>query len=208
MVFVIAALFKIEKPTPQRLTGLFVGFIGISILILSQHGMGSTGHWSWLLLALLVPLTFAFEDLMMAAKMPADEDMVTLIGLSAGAAAIMLLPLVLLFDDFFPLALIPGKTELTVLLLALKTLIGMGLLAYLLTTAGAVFGSQAGYIKAFAGIIWSMLLLSESLSWVAWLSFGIILAGLALVESSPKDTAAPHSPKSTQAPLTPSGENV
>jgi len=181
-VFVIAALLGFEKPTPVRLLGLSLGFMGIVTLIVSQQGLAGTGSWIWLALALLVPLNFALEDLLMATRMPENADLITVVGLTALVATFLLMPLVLLFNDFFAISLSPGIIELTLVMLALKALIGMSLLAHLLNTAGAVFGSQVAYVKAFAGIVWSMVLLNESLSWVAWLSFAIILIGLLLVE--------------------------
>ncbi len=197
VVFIIAAIFGIERPTPKRLIGLSLGFVGIVSLIMTQQGLEGAGQWIWIVLALLVPLNFALEDLLMAAKMPEGVDLVAIVGLTALVAAILLLPLVVLLSDFFAISLVPGKLELTLLLLALKTLIGMSLLAQVIATAGAVFGSQAGYIKAFAGIVWSMLLLQESLPWVAWLSFGIILAGLILVESGKSEPLPDETPLST-----------
>ena len=187
-VFLIAALLGMEKPTPKRLLGLCLGFVGIVSLIVSQQGLAGSASWLWLALALLVPLNFALEDLLMAARMPKNADLITIVGLTALVATFLLMPLVLLFDDHFSISLSPGVLEFTLLMLALKALIGMSLLAHLLNTAGAVFGSQVAYVKAFAGIVWSMLLLNESLSWIAWLSFGIILVGLLLVENGEAET--------------------
>ena len=187
-VFLIAALLGMEKPTPIRLLGLCLGFVGIVSLIVSQQGLAGSASWLWLALALLVPLNFALEDLLMAARMPKNADLITIVGLTALVATFLLMPLVLLFDDHFSISLSPGVLEFTLLMLALKALIGMSLLAHLLNTAGAVFGSQVAYVKAFAGIVWSMLLLNESLSWIAWLSFGIILVGLLLVENGEAET--------------------
>ncbi len=98
-------------------------------------------------------------------------------------AALMLFPVTWLFQDFIELELNPGRFEILLLLLALKSLVGTYLYMKLMSSAGVIFGSQVGYFKAFAGIVWSMLLLDEALSLVAWLSFGIILMGLFLVES-------------------------
>ena len=151
IVFVIAALARVEPVSLKRLAGVAVGFVGIASLILT-HGDSALGGGSvWLVVALLVPLNFAFEDLLVAARMPPDIDIGTMIGLSMLVSASLLLGPAWLLGDLVPLTLTAGPFELLVLLLALKSLVGMALFVVLMTSAGAVFGSQVGYVKALAG---------------------------------------------------------
>lgn len=155
----------------------------MTLIVTSSNSSLGEGSWIWLIIALLIPLLFALEDLLIAGRMPEGEDMLGLVGLVAFVAALMLLPVTWLFQDFIELELNPGRFEILLLLLALKSLVSTYLYMKLMSSAGVIFGSQVGYFKAFAGIVWSMLLLDEALSLLAWLSFGIILMGLFLVES-------------------------
>jgi drug/metabolite transporter (DMT)-like permease len=52
---------------------------------------------------------------------------------------------------------------------------------YLMSVAGAVFGSQSAYVATAAGIGWSILLLDETLSAVTLGALALIFLGLALV---------------------------
>ena len=184
IVFAIASVLKLEPATPRRLAGLAIGFLGIVTLIVTSSNTNlGEGSWMWLIIALLIPLLFALEDLLIAGRMPENEDLLGLLGLVALVAALMLLPATWLFQDFIALDLNFDRFELLLVLLALKSIVGTYLYMKLMSTSGVIFGSQVGYVKAFAGIVWSILLLNEALPLVAWLSFGIILSGLFLVES-------------------------
>ena len=189
IVFAIAALLRIETPTIKRLSGLGLGFTGVVVLIWSGVGAESSNSWIWLMIALLIPLNYAGEDLLLAARMPADADLIGMVGLVSLVAAVLLLPLTYWFNDFVPLSFDLGFYELLIGLFGLRVVIGMTLFSALLLSAGAVFGSQVGYVKAFAGIVWSILLLHESLPLIAWLSFAVILLGLFMVESRQQENA-------------------
>ena len=201
IVFVIAALARVEPVSLKRLAGVATGFFGIVSLILTSGDSTLGGGSVWLVVALLVPLNFAFEDLLVAARMPSGVDVGAMVGLSMLVSALLLLVPAWLLGDLVPLTLAAGAFELIVLLLALKSLVGMVLFTVLMTSAGALFGSQLGYVKALSGIVWSMLVLNESMSPFAWLSFAIILCGLFLVESrkvaegdTPEDEVADDEP--------------
>ena len=210
IVFVITALTRVEPVSLKRLAGVAIGFLGVVSLILTDGDSTLGGGSVWLVVALLVPLNFAFEDLLVAARMPPDVDVGAMVGLCMLVSASLLLVPAWLLGDLVPLTLTAGPFELLVLLLALKSLVGMALFMVLMTSAGALFGSQVGYVKALAGIVWSMLVLDESLSPFTWLSFAIILCGLFLVESrkcagddTPEDEVAydePDAPSRTDRP--------
>ena len=203
IVFVIAALARVEPVSLKRLAGVATGFVGIVSLILASGDSTVDGGSIWFVVALLVPLNFALEDLLVAARMPPDVDVGAMAGSCMLVSALLLLGPAWLLGDLVPLTLAAGPFELLVLLLALKSLVGMALFTMLMTSAGALFGSQLGYVKALAGIVWSMVVLNESMSPLAWLSFAIILCGLFLVESRkvaeddvPEDRMADDEPDS------------
>ncbi|MDH3690554.1 MAG: response regulator [Gammaproteobacteria bacterium] len=187
IVFAFAAMMRMEHPKAKRLVGLGAGFVGIIIMIISSESFIGVGSWVWILLALIVPASYAMEDIIIAAKMPEDWDITAAVGLASLAASLMLLPISIVLDDFIPLSFRMGKLEVVVILLAIITIIGTVLMVRLITTAGAVFGSQSGYVLTFSGIAWSMLLLNETLPLIAWIALGIMMIGSILVE--PKEEA-------------------
>ncbi len=52
---------------------------------------------------------------------------------------------------------------------------------WMIARAGAVFASQVAYLVTGFGVLWSMLLLGETFSLLAWLAIGLMFVGLFLV---------------------------
>jgi drug/metabolite transporter (DMT)-like permease len=183
---------KIETPTAKRLLGLLAGFIGVVMIVLVSDQVGTVNSWLWVILALLIPAVYAIEDLVISAKMPENWDIIAAVGIVSLVAVVLLVPIAYLFNDLVGLNIRPGKLELLMVLLALETLVGTALMVYLLRVSGAVFGSQVGYVATFAGIAWSIMLLHETLSLLAWSALGIMLVGLLLVEPTPEIEVRPE----------------
>lgn len=187
MVFGFAAITKLEQATPRRLLGLSVGLAGVGLLIFARLDMSDTAQNYWLLFALLLPLLFAIEAIVLAGRRPVRLDPFASVGIMMALSALMLAPLALLRGDLFafgsglaslgPLVLLMGVVSASSILLAF----------HLIATAGAIFYSQSAYAMTLAGIVWGMLLLDEQLPVIAWLAFLAILIGMYLVEPKPSD---------------------
>ena len=61
------------------------------------------------------------------------------------------------------------------------------LLVYTIRTTGAVFASQAGYSMTAAGILWSVVLLDETMTIWVWAALACLISGLALVMPKQQD---------------------
>lgn len=199
IVFAFAAFMSIEAPKAKRLIGIGAGFIGVLMLIVSGETAFGVGNWVWVVIALIVPASYALEDIIVAARIPQDCDIVGAVGLSSLATAMLTLPIVIAFDDHVPLSLALGQLEIVITLLALVSIGGSLLLVQLITSAGAVFASQVGYVLTFAGIAWSILLLGESLPLIAWFALGVMVIGLILVEPKEEAEAVPQLPETDHA---------
>ena len=98
IVFLIAAAMKIEKPNLKRLVGMAIGLVGIIIIITSVESSAGPNPWLWALVALCVPLGYAFEDLMIAARKPEDADTLSVVAFSSLAGALFLLGCTFVFS--------------------------------------------------------------------------------------------------------------
>ena len=187
MVFAFAAAMKLEKASPRRLLGLLVGLGGVALVLVTRlEGSGTTGNF-WLAIALLLPLFFAIEGILVAAKRPEQIDIFAAVGVMMLLSAIMLTPIVIYSGSLMPLG--PGAVELSalVLLMGIAGAASLLLCFHLIAQAGAVFASQSAYAMTIAGIVWGMLLLNEELSAIAWGAVIMILIGLYLVEPDTSD---------------------
>jgi len=183
LVFALSALVSLEKANGKRLFGLFIGMVGVVVVMQSQAGEGAVDNAIfWIVLALSVPLCYAFEDLLIAARMPPDADIICLVGFSSVFGVLFLAPVVWYLDDAVALSELPIGAIAALTGISLTSLVATVLQTRLLSSAGAVFSSQVGYIITLAGIVWSMLLLGERPATALWIAVGIMFIGLVFVE--------------------------
>lgn len=187
MVFAFAAVTKMEKATPRRLFGLLVGLIGVSLVLFTRFDMADGAQNAWLLFAMLLPMLFAIEAIVLAGKRPEHVDLFASVGLMMGISTLLLLPWAYATGDLMALELRLGRLEILVALMGIVAASSLLLAFHLIAKAGAVFYSQSAYAMTIAGVVWGMLLLNEELSALAWVAFGIVVFGMYLVEPKARD---------------------
>lgn len=191
IVFLFAALMRTEVPSAKRFIGLGLGLAGIVVILLFGMPVNIVAHWIWVGLALLIPVTYAVEDIFLAERRPARIDAIALFGLVQVVSVIMLVPIGAASNDFVPLELLAGQTGIIVLLMAAASNLAMLLFMLLIKTTGAVFGSQTAYAGTAAGIAWSMLLLGEAVPMLTWGALALVFVGLLMVEPKQEAEAEP-----------------
>ncbi|MCY1126518.1 response regulator [Frigidibacter sp. RF13] len=187
MTFGFAAVTQMESASPRRLIGLLVGLVGVGMVLLTKSDLSSGGEGIWLVFAMLLPLLFAIESLVLAGKRPEHIDIFASVGLMMGISAALLLPFAYWNGDLMPLGPQIGRLELLVVFMGVVGSSSLLLAFHLIATAGAVFYSQSAYAMTIAGVVWGMLLLNEELSAFAWVAFGVIIIGMYLVEPKTKN---------------------
>ena len=141
----------------------------------------------WLLFAMMLPLLFAIEAIVLAGSRPKHIDTFASVGVMMGISALMLFPIAYMKGDLMPLGPQIGRLEILVVLMGVVGASSLLLAFQLIATAGAVFYSQSAYTMTIAGVVWGMLLLNEQLSSLAWVAFAIIAVGMYLVEPKASD---------------------
>ena len=190
-VFLFAALMRTERPSVKRFLGLGLGLAGIAVILLFGMPVDTTASWIWIGVALLIPVTYAAEDIFIAERRPAGIDTIALFGLVQGVSVIILIPIAAVSDGFVPPELLLGQTGLIVVVMAAAANLAMLLFMLLVTTTGAVFASQTAYASTAAGIGWSMLLLGESVPILTWGALALVIVGLVMVEPKQEAEAEP-----------------
>ncbi len=203
IVFVVAAALGLEAPNLKRFIGLSLGLASVLLVMLPGAGAIGGGNWLWILAALVVPLCYAVEGLMIAA-MPSSGD--NAIGTTTGivvASALIAMPMAIFSGSYIPVSDLISGYGWAFLLVAALSSSSMVLMVFAIRTTGAVFTSQVGYAITGAGIIWSIVLLNEQVTGWIFAAIACLLSGVTLV--MPKayreddDDLAP----STQRPATP-----
>jgi drug/metabolite transporter (DMT)-like permease/DNA-binding NarL/FixJ family response regulator len=195
-VFLFSALLGVEKPNTKRILGLATGLFGVLLVVWFGDSTAGSTQWLWALAALIIPATYAAEDLYISQRKPSELDVMGAYIIVCIIACAIHLPLVFYFNDFIPADMIIGKVGLLALLIAASTALSMICYVYLIASTGAVFAAQAAYITTIAGILWSMVLLGERLPTAVWFALGLIIVGLLLVEPKHEAEEEPPSPES------------
>jgi len=180
LVFVTAALLGLEAPNLRRFIGLCLGLGCVLFIIVPTEESGGSLSVFWVLAALLVPLCYAMEDLLIAAPKATLAPMALVFAVSV-IGAVIAMPVALASNSFIPADQLADATWIALIGISLASVLGSFLLIKTVRINGAVFASQGAYTIALAGIAWSVLLLDERMSvWVA-AAIACMVSGIVLV---------------------------
>lgn len=186
IVFVIAALLGMESPNLRRFIGLCLGLGCVLFLIMPAESVGSSVRVIWIIAALLVPLCYASEDLLLAAPREAFPPMAIVFAVSV-IGVLVTMPLAMISGNFVSASQLSVRTGAALATIAVASVLGTFLLIQTVRNNGAVFASQVAYTITLAGIVWSILLLDEQLSiWVV-AAGACMISGLVLVRPNHDD---------------------
>ncbi|MHA1599788.1 MAG: DMT family transporter, partial [Alphaproteobacteria bacterium] len=178
---VLAHVFtRDERLSPAKLAGVFVGFIGIVVLVgpgvLAGLGLEVLAQVAVAGAAVCYAISNVYTRVRGVVALPASVT-------SAGVllcAAVLSVPLSLLVDQ--PWNLVPTTESLFALLvLALVcTSLAYLILFHLITTTGATFVAFINYLVPVFGIAWGAIFLHETVHPSALAGLALILAGIAI----------------------------
>ncbi len=181
IVFVVAAVIGLEAPNLKRFIGLSLGLASVLLVMLPGSDAAGGGGWLWILAALLVPLYYGLEGLLIAAMPPSGDDA---IGTATGivvASALIIMPLTIFSGTFIPVNDVIDGYGWAFFLVAALSSATMVLLILAIRTTGAVFASQVGYATTAGGIVWSIILLDEQMTGWILAAIACLISGVALV---------------------------
>jgi len=182
IVFMIAAILRMEDASLRRVFGLALGLAGVATLIAARETIGGSYSWIWLIIAMLIPISWAVTDILIAAKGSKTElDPIAGLGVMYFLSAFLTLPLAFAQGQLFMIGPGSGWTFWLILFNAVNDAANYLVYVWLVAIAGAVFASQSSYVTTIAGIFWSMLLLGENLSGGALTALALILVGMLVV---------------------------
>lgn len=181
-VFVIASLLRMEEATWRRCLGLIIGLSGAVVLVAVRETAGGVNPWMWVLLAISIPVLWAFTDVLIAAREPKSTmNPIAALGVMYLLSAILTLPIAMAQGQFFMISPGLGAGFWLILLNALVDTANYIFYLLLIAVAGAVFASQTAYVTTLAGIFWSIALLGEQMTSATWFALALIFLGLLIV---------------------------
>ena len=183
--YVQSVLVRIDRVSLGRMAGIALGAAAMALLILPGGDSGTGSAVQWVLIALLIPVSFGFESVYVAIRRPAGADVLTLLAGMLLAGGLMIAPVVLITGSTVPLYPPWGTVEWATVGMVLCNLGSYALFLYLIGVAGPVFATQSSYFVTLFGILWGMLIFSERHPVWFWVALGLLFGGMALVKERP-----------------------
>ena len=179
--FPIAMLMGLEKKDFRRISGLFIGLLGVVILTAPEASFPDRHLLIFIPLALLAPFFYAIEGNYVDKYGTAGQDPIQTFTGASILGTFMILPVTIStgqwIDPFQPWP-IENYTHV-----ASSCCHAFAYCAYvwLVSRAGAVFTAQVAYFVTAWGVAWSILILGEETSRYLWLSVAFMFFGMFLV---------------------------
>ncbi len=176
----IAALIKVDLINPARVFGVLLGALAIFAVLLPDIHQTLGVAWQWLLLAALVPVSYAVHHNFAARCWPGDSDSYQVACGEAIVASLLLLAFSLFHWQWQDLESWNAGHG-AILAMALISLIDIYLYFELIRIKGPIFTSHANYFMVVSGVAWGMLIFAERPGALMWLSVILLMISLYLV---------------------------
>jgi len=188
MTYALSLVCGIDRFTAGRLFGLVLGLCAVGLLFVPVED-NTVRKTAWIVLTLLIPASYTLENIYVALRRPPACDEITLLAGMLLTSAAVLFPIVGLADAAVSISFPFGEVEWAMLAMIVVNVFSYAIFLYLISNAGPVFASQAGYTVMLCGVAWGIILFGEQHSYWVWGSFGLMLLGMAFVKQQPVVTA-------------------
>ncbi len=181
----IALALRTERVSPRRLSAVALGLLSVGMILVPQVEAPGFGMAPWILLALLVPLSYGIESIYIARHWPEGMTALQAVTGETVAAAILMVPLFALFGGTLPLSSGWTLAETAILIFVAAGVVESLIYFYLIKHTGGVFVNFGTFVSLFAGIGWGIVLFGESHSAVVWGAALLLMGSLYLVSRGP-----------------------
>ena len=177
----LAWLVKTDYISPARVGGMLLGAFAIFAILLPDAHLGDEAvAWRWLLLAMVVPLSYAVHHNFTARYWPEGSDSYQVACGESIFAAAMLAGFALFHWNWQD---VQGWTDghSAMLVMATIALVDIWIYFELIRIKGPIYASHANYFMVVSAVAWGMLIFAERPSPWMWASAALLIASLYLV---------------------------
>ena len=181
VTFAVALGLRTEAVSKARIGAMLLGCASVVLVLAPQTELPGHGALAWMALVLVVPLCYGVESIYVAARWPEGLGVLE-VGLGeAAAAALLTVPLFLLFGEPASFGFEASVADLAILVFVLCGVFEVLMYFWLVRVTGGVLVSFGTFISLFAGLVWGMIIFSEAHDASVWLAVLVLVAALALV---------------------------
>ena len=178
----VSLITKIEELGWIRLLGIFLGFIGVLIIVIPKASLPDPLLAGWVLIGFCTPLMHGLAYVFLSdSNRPPNIDSLQLAGGTLLAAAVMALPISLALGEFHMLAPPFTSGELSMMLHFVLAGFNFYGIFELIRIAGPTYMSQSSFLSVVFGVFFGVVLLGEQHSLFVWVAIALILGGITLV---------------------------
>lgn len=171
-----------EKFTKGRIAGLVLGLLGVALLLggagLEELMVAGPRQFA----VFLATLGYAYSSILM--RRMAHIPPVSAAAAIMIAAAVLTLPIALVFEPFPQAPIGPLASGATLFLGVFSSALATVLMIQLINRIGVTFMSTNNYLVPAIGVVWGAVLLNEVVTGQTFGAFALILAGVALASFS------------------------
>ena len=176
----LAWLARTDQINLARIGGVALGAGSIFVILLPDVHRSGDVAWRWLLLAAVVPFSYAVHHNFTARFWPGNDDSYQVACGEAIYSGCLLLIVSLFFWEWQDVqSWNVGHTA--ILIMALIALVDIYIYFELIRIKGPIFTSHANYFMVVSGVAWGMLLFAERPSPLMWISVLLLLVSLYLI---------------------------
>lgn len=179
-----------EAPTRRMLAGIFVGFLGIAVVI-GPGGLAGSGTLAGALLVLGATFSYALSTVWLRVRQPGAAAAVAL-GQQA-VSGVLSGSLALAVDGTSALHQPPEVWVVAVILAIFATAVPLTMFVGLVARARAADSAMVGYLQPVFATLIAALWLGEVPSWRVVAGGAVVLASVWLVTARPSPAASPAS---------------
>lgn len=177
----MAQFFKLERFDRIRTFGILLAVFGILLIFLPSSGVLHRGLLPWALLVITVPACFAYCSIFITKYRPPQTDSLQLANGMLIASSFILLPIVVLTDQFYVLSLPLTLPDRVILLEMILSTIGYIFFFQLIKIAGPVYYSLVDTVVVIMGIFWGKTIFHEPCNRWMMTALFLLVTGLLLV---------------------------
>ncbi len=179
---IVALLLRTERVSPRRIAAVALGVMSVAVILVPQIDAPGFGMAPWILLALVVPISYGIESVYISRHWPKGMTAMQAVTGETITAAVLVFPLFLFFSG----GSVPLSDGWTLAETAILVFVGAGVVEsliyfYLIRHTGGVFVNFGTFVALFAGIGWGIVLFGESHSAMVWGAVFLLVGALTLV---------------------------
>jgi len=185
VTLLLAWMMKTDVINLPRVAGIVLGAFAVFAILLPDAHNSEAVAWQWLLIAMVVPVSYAVHHNFTARFWPEGSDSYQVACGEAIFASLILITFSLFNWQWQDLQSW-NQGHSAILFMALISLIDIYIYFELIRLKGPIYTSHANYFMVISGVLWGMVIFAERPGPLMWVSALLLLASLYLVGNGSK----------------------